>query len=201
MWQSALHALAQLHRVDASAYRFLARPELGSDGLEQELGYWDQYSHWSGTPIRPEQQRAREWVHAHQPRERGTGLAWGDARPGNMLFRDSACAAIIDWETVSLGGAETDLGWWLFYDWMISDGMGTPRLAGLGDRAATIGTWEELVGRKAQALRWHEVFATWRYSMVSDRARHLQRVQGAADAPAADARSLPAERLAMLLDD
>jgi aminoglycoside phosphotransferase (APT) family kinase protein len=187
MWCSALQAMARIHRADVTCFGFLARAELGATGLEQELAYWDQYARWCGSPLRPVQLQAREWLRAQLPRERGTGLAWGDARPGNMLFRDDQCVAVIDWETVSLAGAETDLGWWLFYDWMVSAGMGTPRLAGLGDRTETIGLWEQFVGRKAQALDWHEVFATWRYSLVSDRARQLMRDHGAADAPPAAA--------------
>ena len=39
------------------------------------------------------------------PDERPTGMARGDARLGNMVVHDDACRAVLDWETVSLGGA------------------------------------------------------------------------------------------------
>jgi hypothetical protein len=41
-------------------------------------------------------------------------LCWGDARPGNQMFDGPELLAIFDWEMVSLGNAESDLGWWLF---------------------------------------------------------------------------------------
>jgi aminoglycoside phosphotransferase (APT) family kinase protein len=199
IWLSAIETLARIHSVEIERFRFLARPTLGETGLDQEIVVWDSYMRWSGAPIRTIQERARQWLSDHLPKDRPTGLAWGDARPGNMIFRDNACVAVIDWETVSLGGAETDLGWWLFYDWLVSDGFGVPRLPGLGTHGQTIKLWEEFAGRKALNIEWHEVFATWRFSLISDRAAHLARELGSQNAPRVDARSPHAERLEMLL--
>jgi aminoglycoside phosphotransferase (APT) family kinase protein len=199
IWLSAIQTLAKIHSVDIESFRFLARPDLGETGLDQEIAVWDSYMRWSGVPVRPTQERARQWLADHLPANRASGLAWGDARPGNMVFRDNACVAVIDWETASLGGAETDLGWWLFYDWLVSEGFGAKRLPGLGSREDTIRVWEQFAGRKAQNMEWHEVFATWRFSMISDRARHLARETGSQNAPRADSRSPHAERLEMLL--
>jgi aminoglycoside phosphotransferase (APT) family kinase protein len=201
IWLSAIQTLASIHTVDIEPFRFLERPSLGDSGLDQEISVWDSYMRWSGAPIRPIQERARQWLFDHLPRERPTGLSWGDARPGNMIFRDNACIAVIDWETVSLAGAETDLGWWLFFDWFVSDGFGVPRLPGLGTREQTLKVWEEFAGRKACNMQWHELFATWRFSLISDRAGHLARQLGLAHAPRTDARSPHAERLLMLLED
>jgi len=199
IWLSAIQTLAKIHTVELEPFRFLDRPSLGDSGLDQEIAVWDSYMRWSGAPIRPIQERARQWLSDQLPRERPTGLAWGDARPGNMIFRDNACIAVIDWETVSLGGAETDLGWWLFFDWFVSDGFGVPRLPGLGTREQTLKVWEEFAGRKARNMQWHELFATWRFSLISDRAGHLARQLGLHHAPRTDARSPHAERLQMLL--
>jgi aminoglycoside phosphotransferase (APT) family kinase protein len=199
LWLSAIEAMAALHAAPPEPFAFLARLDRGASGLEQQLAAWDSYMAWSDAPVRPVQQRARRWLEDHMPPERPTGLAWGDARPGNMVFRNGRCAAVLDWETASLGGAETDLGWWLFYDWMVSEGMGVPRLDGLGGPAQFIRAWEGFADRRARAMDWHEIFATWRYSLVSDRARHLMRRNGVPNAPPADARSLPAERLETLV--
>jgi aminoglycoside phosphotransferase (APT) family kinase protein len=168
-WLSAIQAMAHIHAADPAHFSFLSRPELGKTGLDQEIALWDRYRAWSGAPRHPAQDSAREWLAQHIPAERTTGLAWGDARPGNMLFRGDRCQAVIDWETVSLGGAETDLGWWIFYDWFTAEGLGIPRLNGVGDGAETIAVWEACSGRKAQAMVWHEVFATWRFSLIRDR--------------------------------
>jgi aminoglycoside phosphotransferase (APT) family kinase protein len=199
IWLSAVEALAGIHRTDLESFRFLSRPQFGATGLDQEIALWDGYLRWSGAPVRPIQQRARQWLLDHVPSRRPTGLAWGDARIGNMVFHDNRCVAVIDWETVSLGGAESDLGWWLFYDWMVSEGWGVPRLEGLGEREDTIKAWEEFASRQAFDLAWHEMFATWRFSLISDRARHLMRMMQMPDPLPADLKSPPAERLAMLL--
>lgn len=177
MWSSAIEALAKIHRVNDERLLFLARPDLGPTGLDEEITYWTDYMRWTGAEIRPSQDQALLWLHDHLPCERGTGLAWGDARPGNMLFHDNACRAAIDWEAVSLGSPETDLGWWIFYDWFVAEGAQVPRLEGFGDRDLTIRTWEQLCGRKAQAMEWHEVFATFKFGLILDRAKVLaQRV-------------------------
>jgi aminoglycoside phosphotransferase (APT) family kinase protein len=175
VWLSGVEVLARLHSLPVEPFAFLGRPELGATGIEQELAYWDSYAAWSEVEPWPEQDRARRWLDDHMPRaeQRRTGLAWGDARPGNMIFHDGRCAAIIDWETASLGSAESDLGWWMWFDWNISEGAGHPRLPELGPIGSIVGQWEAYSGRKAEAMEWHELFATWRYSFISRRARRL----------------------------
>jgi aminoglycoside phosphotransferase (APT) family kinase protein len=175
IWRSGVETLARLHAVDVEPFRFLWRPELGPTGLDQEIADWDAYSRWSGAPLRPMQEKALQWLHDHEPAHRPTGLAWGDARLGNMIFRDLACVAVIDWETVSLGGPEMDLAWWNFNEWLYTEGLcGAPMLEGVGDAAATVAAWEQLSGRKARDMHWHDVFATWRFSRIVDRHLLLQ---------------------------
>ena len=178
MWLSALEALARIHRAPVEAFAFLDRPALGPTGLDQEIAAWDAYRRWAGTASHPTLERARRWLAGHVPAQRPTGLAWGDARLGNIVFRDDACAAVLDWETVSLGGAESDLGWWLYYDWSITEGAGAPRLEGLGGPAETIAAWEDFAGRKAEAMAWHEAFATYRFALISERAIALTEAAG-----------------------
>jgi aminoglycoside phosphotransferase (APT) family kinase protein len=169
IWLAGVETLARINLADPSNFDFLWRPDLGPTGLDQEIAAWDEYDRWCGAPTRPVQTRALRWLHDHAPAERPTGLAWGDARLGNMIFRDNVCRAAIDWETVSLGGAEMDLAWWNFNEWLYTDGFGIPPLEGVGDADATIAAWERFAGRKAQAMHWHDVFATWRFSRIVDR--------------------------------
>ena len=199
VWSAALQTMARIDAVDVATVSFLARPELGPTGFDQEIEVWDSYAAWSEIPIRPIHERARQWLADHLPVKRPTGLAWGDARPGNMIFRKHRCVAVIDWETVSLGGAENDLGWWLFYDWFMSDGFGVPRLEGLPGRDETIRMWEGFAGRAARDMEWHEVFATWRFSLISDRARMLMRRRGEADPLAGHQETPHSRRLEMLV--
>ena len=180
MWLGAIEAMANIHTLDPAPFAFLERPDRGATGLDQELAAWDAYRRWAGIPSHPMIDRGRRWLDDHMPAKRPTGLAWGDARMGNIVFRDDRVAAILDWETVSLGGAETDLGWWLYYEQAITVGAGIPRLDGIGGRDETIAAWEHFAGRKAEAMEWHEVFAAWRFAMIYERAVLLNDAMGVA---------------------
>jgi aminoglycoside phosphotransferase (APT) family kinase protein len=177
MWNSAIEALASIHLADPARFGFLDRPELGTTPLEQEVALWDSYVHWMGVPVTPIHERAQRWLHDHQPRDMPPGLTWGDARIPNLIFQDGVCRAVLDWETVSLCGPECDLGWLLFFDWLVSEGHDTARLAGVPDRDSTVKMWSQLVGRTPDRLEWAEVFATWRFCMIRDRALHLANVK------------------------
>lgn len=199
IWLAGIEAMARIHRADVAWFAFLDRPEFGASGLEQEIAYWDRYREWSGVPGDPVQDRARRWLEDNVPDIVVTGLAWGDARPGNMMFRDGRCRAVIDWETVSLGGAEMDLGWWIFYDWLVAEGYGAPRLEGVGGARELIAAWEHFAGRKAEAMEWHEVFATWRFGLVRDRSLHLAGLSPA-EAMGVGGSDPLLDRLAFLID-
>ena len=169
MWLSSIEVLARVHRADSADFAFLGYPKGGGDGVAQELARWDDYLDWAGL-THPVLTRGRRWLEDNRPATAGLGLAWGDARLGNVVFERGAAAALLDWETASLGGAETDLGWWIYYDRIIAEGSGVPRLEGVGGPMETIAAWESFSGRKARDMEWHEVFATWRFAMISERA-------------------------------
>ncbi|MBV9511254.1 MAG: phosphotransferase family protein, partial [Caulobacteraceae bacterium] len=183
MWLSGIEAMAQLHRLSPEPFAFLGAPQYGDSAAAQELGRWDSFRRWGRIPALPAFSRARTWLEAHQPRAPGVGLAWGDARPGNQLFLDGRCVGLLDWETASLGGAESDLGWWLCYDALITEVAGAPRLEGLGGRDETIAAWENFAGRKAEAMEWHEVFGAYRFALVYERATALSGAAADAERP------------------
>lgn len=198
IWDEAVRLMAGLHAVDPAAFGFLAwEGGPAGDGVAQEIGRWQAFLEWSGIPRQPLYERAARWLDDHAPEPAGIGFAWGDARPCNMMFDATRCTAIIDWETASLGTAETDLGWWLSFDRMISDCVGLPRLDGVPDAAATIALWEAASGRRAQAMDWHILFATYRFAMIAERAGRLT----FPDAPDRGAAQNPATRLLEALLD
>jgi aminoglycoside phosphotransferase (APT) family kinase protein len=169
VWRNAVDALIAVHRVPLSVVSFLAKPSLGETGLDQALTYWGRSFEWAarGRP-QPVAEAAWDWLTQtrNRPRSPDTALSWGDARMGNMLFRQPGgeVAAVLDWEMLSLGGPVMDLGWWLFLDDYHS--FAVPRLPGLGSRADTIALWESGTGRRAVDLEWYEVFAGFRFAIV-----------------------------------
>lgn len=170
LWLDAIEKMARVHKTDPALFGFLDRPTLGPTGLDQEIAAWDQYFDWAGTPKYPMLLRGQRWLADHVPKQRPTALSWGDAQFTNMIFGDNECLAVIDWETVSLGGAEEDLGWWLVFDEFYSTTFGLKRLEGLGDRQATLDVWSQHTGRKPQDIDWYFTFAVWKLATISERA-------------------------------
>ncbi len=169
LWWSALDALCEIHTLDwrALGFEFLAMPELGATPLEQQLRYYENYLEWAarGRP-QPTAEAALAWLHANRPAGEPTTLVWGDARIGNMIFRESRCVAVLDWEMVTLGNPIEDLGWWIFLDRHHSEGLESPRLAGFPSHEETVARYEAHTGFKAQDLAYYQVFAGFRFAVI-----------------------------------
>lgn len=91
-----------------------------------------------------------------------------------MLFDGGRCTALLDWDMVSLAGAEADLAWWALADHKYTASVGRPRLPGIGSPAATIRLWEEASGFKARNMDWQLVFAAFRQASISLRLATLR---------------------------
>jgi len=183
LWESAVSELARIHRVPTSTVSFLGDPDVELGDLAQLWADDIATLNWSaGTEPHPVLDEIRQWLEVNMPVDVSPGLAWGDARIGNMMFGSNfEVVAVMDWEQASLGGALTDLGWWLFFDEFHSTTSGLKRLDGLGDRPETIALWEELTGQHARDLLWYEVLAGFRLTMfpLQMRSRPTSRVDGA----------------------
>lgn len=170
LWLSALDAMARIHRIDrqAAGMGFLDRPADGTPGLPQHLAYLRRYFDWTMRGVRyPVAERAWTWLLAHMPRDpTPIGLCWGDARPSNMVFRDRACVAVLDWEMAVLGPPEQDLGWWLYFDRFSSEGYGVARLDGLPGHDETVGIYTELTGHEPRDLLFYEVLAGFYFVLI-----------------------------------
>lgn len=167
LWESAVSELSRIHRVPTASVSFLADPEVGMTNLQQLFTEAIATLDWSAGPeLHPVLDDVLQWLHAHMPAEAPPGPAWGDVWIGNMMFgRNFEIVGVMDWEQASLGGALTDLGWWLFFDDFHSTTSGLKRLDGLGSREETISLWQELTGQRVRDLLWYEVLAGFRLSM------------------------------------
>lgn len=182
-WKSAVEQLCRIARVPPERVGFLSRAEPRQSELQQQMDYWQRMLMWITDNQPPAVFLALlEWLITNFPRQIQSGLAWGDARIGNMIFGpDFKVLAVLDWEQVNLGGPMQDLGWWLFMDHLQSDARGIRRLDGLGGRAETIALWEDLVGEPADDLAWYEVFAATKVAMLAIRTRAILRDPKALD--------------------
>jgi aminoglycoside phosphotransferase (APT) family kinase protein len=169
LWRSGVEAMARVHAADwrALGFGFLDRPEFGKTGIDQQLGYYERYLSWAlGADRHPVCEHAIEWLRTHQPAEEPLRLCWGDARIGNMIFRDGRCVAVLDWEMATLGNPEQDFAWAFFLDRHHSEGVGVPRLEGFPSREATLARYEEKSGLKVEHLHYYEVFAAVRFGVI-----------------------------------
>ncbi len=176
LWMDGLEVLTRIHKLDWQklGFGFLDQPQRGATGLAQQIHYYENYLVWAarGRP-QPIAERALTWIKAHLPAGEPLALCWGDARIGNMIFRDGKCQAVLDWEMVTLGNPEQDLAWWLFLDRHHSEGLMTERLAGFPSREETVVRYEELMARRVRHLEFYEIFAGFRFAVIMMRVAQM----------------------------
>ena len=188
MHAAALEVLARIHRLDIRALPLDHLPT-GPDGgfgaqFQATLDWYDWATAETPHPVLA---AAVDWLQERRPRiaPEEECLNWGDARVGNMLFRDLSPVAVLDWEMAAIGPPEVDLGWWLYLYRFHSEGLGNPRIAGFPDDAATVAMWERSAGRTARNVDYFTVLAGLRMSIIVH--RHMRRL--------VEEGTLPAERI------
>jgi aminoglycoside phosphotransferase (APT) family kinase protein len=173
--RSSIEVLAKLHRINPTNadLSFLARPKHGRSAMDQQLGHERWYYEWAREGVQyPLIERTFAWLDANRPEEGETVLNWGDARIGNMLYRDFTPVAVLDWEMATMGPREVDLAWMLFLHDFFMDlaaRFEMPGIPGFMDRRELIATYEELTGHTVRNLEWYEVFGALRFAIVSIR--------------------------------
>lgn len=158
IWQSGIASLAAIHRVDqqeAAAAIGFTSPE---DPLRVHFQRWRDIYDWSLEDAHnPVGDQAWRWLEENFPDDAPRGLSWGDARWGNMMFRDDRCVAILDWEDVAISSPLLDLGRWRLAEIFHEEG-GSPRPRGFGSHAEMLQRWEKLTGMSTRHVRWAEIF-------------------------------------------
>jgi aminoglycoside phosphotransferase (APT) family kinase protein len=179
MWRQGVAAVVRINAVDVAKVEFLRSPRRPGTGWEQEFAYYCEYRDWALFGERnPVIDRALDWLWRNKPSDTPTELSWGDARFANLMFDDEAdLTGVLDWDMVSLAGAETDIAWWIVSHHNATHACGLKPLAGIGGPRETIALWESLAGRKLVDLDYHLVFAAFRNGIVVVRlAKQLQKM-------------------------
>jgi len=189
MQDGAARTLAQLHEITPGTHdlSFLARPQFGASPIDQQLGYQRHYYDWAREGARyPIIERTFAWLDEHRPAEAEPVLNWGDARIGNMLWRDFQPAAVLDWEMATVGPPEVDLAWMIFLHAFFEDIARVFELPGLPDfmrRDDMVRAYESMSGRTVRDLAWYEVFSALRFAIVSVRTTSRGVAYGTQEAP------------------
>jgi len=165
--EAGLDALAQLHAIDPHALPGLARPGRGS-ALERHLAWLARWHEWAarGRDLGLLDDALHHLLH-ERPATDTTTVVWGDARPGNILYRDDcSVAALVDFEAAGFGPPEIDVGWWLMFEEFLTDAQQVAILEGFLDRDATIRHYEGASGRQLRDLEYYEIMAALSFAII-----------------------------------
>lgn len=182
-WFGVIDTLVKIHQLDwqATGLAFLGAPAEG-EFIPQQLAFWDRVFALNEEPMPAILAEAHKWLLDNRFTPENMSLCWGDARLGNMIYRDYDVVAALDWELACIGDPESDLAWLAHTDWASSAGRSSgaiPRLSGLPSIEDTIAYYENLIGRKVKNFFYYDVFAAYRlalvYTRVEQDAKYLAR--------------------------
>jgi aminoglycoside phosphotransferase (APT) family kinase protein len=166
---ATVEVLAKLHSIpDAEkTFGFLSEGLAGDTALRRHFSWVRSWYDFAVPDIgrSPLLERTFDWLEAHWPHEAAASepvLLWGDARVGNVLYRDFRPVAVLDWEMVTLGPRELDVAWMIFAHMVFEELAGLATLPGLPevmreDDVRT--TYQQLTGVRLGDLHWFYVYS------------------------------------------
>jgi aminoglycoside phosphotransferase (APT) family kinase protein len=161
--------LAALHSIPNAAdeFGFLSEGQDGDTALRRHFNWVRSWYDFAVPDIgrSPLLERTFEWLEAHWPADAAAAepvLLWGDARVGNVLYRDFAPIAVLDWEMVALGPRELDIAWMIYAHMVFQELAGLATLPGLPEvmREDDVrATYQRLTGVQVGDLHWFYVYS------------------------------------------
>jgi aminoglycoside phosphotransferase (APT) family kinase protein len=171
--QSIVQVLAELHGIDrpTETFDFLEYKRPGPTAISRHVadrGAWYEFAA-AGLHSRLIEQ-ALAWLDEHLPVEQGpTVLSWGDSRIGNVLFRDFAPVAVLDWEMAGLGPRELDVAWLIYSHRAFEDLAAAFELPGMPHflrRDDVAAAYESLTGHEPRDLDFYLTYAAVQWAIV-----------------------------------
>jgi aminoglycoside phosphotransferase (APT) family kinase protein len=178
--RATIAVIAELHAIDAPETAFpqldLDRPEPTAFG--RHVGDWTEYYDWIvADGLRsPLLERALARIHDTWPAHESPAVFnWGDARVGNVMYRDFRPIAVLDWEMAALSPRELDLSYCVYIHWMFQDavqrygggaGAGMPHFMRPSD---ALTEYERITGYAPRDFEFYALWNATRYGMISAR--------------------------------
>ena len=169
----SVEVLAKLHGIpDAEdTFGFLAPPHGGGTLLERNLARTRAWYDFAVADLgrSPTVERALAWLEANVPDADETVLCWGDARIGNVMYRDFAPVAVLDWEMAAVGPRELDVSWIVFAHQVFESITGALELPGMPHflrEEDVVAEYERLSGATLGDLRWYHVYNGVQWAIV-----------------------------------
>jgi aminoglycoside phosphotransferase (APT) family kinase protein len=171
---TTVDVLARVHAAPDPRVTFaMLDADDGRSPLRRHVDEQRDYYRWViGESPAPLLERGLDWLDANWPDEPPPVLSWGDSRIGNIIYRDYAPAAVLDWEMATLGPRELDLGWLITLHRFFEDTAaeyGLPGLPQLLRRDAVVARYETLTGYTPRDLDWYLAYAALRHAVIMTR--------------------------------
>ena len=157
--------LGTLHAIpDAgTTFGFLDPAAAGGTALARNLALARAWYDFAVPDIgrSPTAERALSWLEAHLPPTDEAVLCWGDARIGNVLYRDFDPVGVLDWEMATLGPRELDVSWLVFAHQVFESITGMLELPGMPHFLAeddVVASYEAVSGVTLGSLDWYHAY-------------------------------------------
>jgi len=189
---TTVDAIATLHAIDdaTSRFAFLERDVAGETHLRRHVAHthaWYEMVRAEGG-VSPLVDRAFAWLDAHWPAHESTPvLSWGDSRIGNVIYRDFAPAALLDWEMAGLGPRELDVAWLVCGHLVFQDLAESLGLPGMPEFLRADDVSERYAAQTSYELRdleFYVVYAALQWAVVFLRTGQRQAHFGEREQPA-----------------
>ncbi len=155
--RSFVEALAALHNLDwrAAGLDFIGVPGAGRDFALREIDKWERLIRESRRKPEPVLTEILMWLKANAPQAQRLAFVHGAYRTGNLIIKDDAIAAIIDWELQVIGDPMYDVAY------VLSDlnREGSPLLSCVVEREFFLDYYQQLTGLKVdlEVCRYYEI--------------------------------------------
>jgi aminoglycoside phosphotransferase (APT) family kinase protein len=155
--RSFIEALASLHNLDwrAAGLAFIGVPGGGKDFALREIAKWESLIQQSLRKPEPVLTELLMWLKANAPDARRLAFVHGAYRTGNLIIKDDAIAAVIDWELQVIGDPLYDVAY------VLSDlnREGSPLLSCVVEREFFLDYYQQLTGIEVDlaVCRYYEI--------------------------------------------
>ncbi|MGB6039964.1 MAG: phosphotransferase family protein [Gordonia sp. (in: high G+C Gram-positive bacteria)] len=189
MMRDSVRVLAQIHAAPAPA-DLVSHPEPGETALAAHLRRLREFYDWAaeGRAGSPLIERAFAWAEENLPATEDAVLTWGDARIGNIMYRDFSPVAVLDWEMATVGPRELDIAWMIFLHRFFQDLAAMAGMDGLPDflRRDDVATeYLQQTGYRPTDLDFYTTYAALIHAVImfriQCRAIHFGQAQEPAD--------------------
>jgi aminoglycoside phosphotransferase (APT) family kinase protein len=173
---ATVRTLVDIHAIEGAEehFGFLQYPLPGDSALRRHVAdrrAWYDFA-VSDVGRSPLVERCFAYIDEHWPEEGPPVLSWGDARIGNILFRDFAPVAVLDWEMAGIAPREVDLGWMIYLHRVFQrmseqyGFVGIPEFMRFDDVAAT---YEAESGHTPRQLELFVLYSAMQFGIVGMR--------------------------------